>query len=347
MCIWTAWTGPGEEAGRVVHRMLRRSYGVWGGFFTGLVSNDGGRLITGRTAGDIGVWESQFDPADFRGRIAIFHSRTPSADDSAWAHPFGTKIVQLAEQGNYGCFTHAVQDCSALAAELVEAGYDFPTATTRHPEVVNQVKLPDGRAVHSDEVFAFAADRIYRAEHDPFAAMRGGLGRVPCEAVNICMFADRPDCIYVANVNQRVAIAHENGGTALSTTRLSFDDPAAGDITELPCNTIAEFCTDGSCRMETFVPGLQINRAVPAGFSEQASAWWRGKKATQIGTYWEDFICTFWPQAPGAAPDTRAIMAYHVLEELVMSGKLIMENIEARGDFAPEHCSHAVFTWRG
>lgn len=345
MCIWTAYAGP-EPAGEIVYRTLKRTWGIWGGYFTGLVSNDAGKLVVGRTAGDFGVWESRFKPADFRGNAAIFHSRTPSEDDGTWSHPFGTDLVQVAEQGCFGCFHPQIeQNCSALAAELVAAGYEFPSATTRHPEGDWQVRLPDDRTVHSDEVIAFAADRIYKTTHDPFAALRGSFGRAPSEAVVVSVFADRPGKLYIANVNQRAALAHEHGGIVLSTTRMSFDDPAAGDITEIPCNTVAEIGADGVCRFETFLPDLRIERAVPAGFREQAIAWWRGKEKTHISAYWDEFLKNFWPQVPGL-PDTRAIMAYRVLDELLMTGKLVAEIVEMPSYFAPEHCSRAVSTWR-
>ena len=41
MCIWAAYAGP-RPAAEVVHKMIWRSYGIWGGYYSGLVSNDNG-----------------------------------------------------------------------------------------------------------------------------------------------------------------------------------------------------------------------------------------------------------------------------------------------------------------
>ena len=76
MCIWAAYAGP-RKAAEVVHKMIWRSYGIWGGYYSGLVSNDNGKLYYGKTAGDTGVWDEKFNVADFPGNAAIFHSRTP------------------------------------------------------------------------------------------------------------------------------------------------------------------------------------------------------------------------------------------------------------------------------
>ena len=172
MCIWAAYAGP-RPAAEVVHKMIWRSYGIWGGYYSGLVSNDKGKLYYGKTAGDTGVWDEKFKVADFPGNAAIFHSRTPSEDDNEWSHPFGTDLVQISEQGCFGCFSEAASGYSKMAAELLEAGYTFRTATTRHQEGDWQVKLPDGRPIHADEVIALAADKIYRETGDPKAALCG------------------------------------------------------------------------------------------------------------------------------------------------------------------------------
>ena len=345
MCIWTAYAGPGN-AGEITYRMLKRSYGVWGGYYTGIVSNNQGHLCVGRTAGDFSAWDSRFSIADFPGNVAIFHARTPSADDSTWSHPFGNDKVQLSEQGCYGVFSNATQGYSEMAAELVAKGYTFLSATTRHPEEIMQVRLPDGRIVHSDEVLAFYADWLRKQGKTPFEALRGSHGRCPAEAVVVCTFDDFPQSLFVANLNQHVVLAHEQGGLALSTTCISFDDPSAGDIIELPCNTIAEIRCDGTLSMEPLAPWLTINRAVPKGFREHAIEWWKGRNATHISVYWEEFLKVFWPQKSGDAPDTRAIVAYRVLDELLVAGKLTMEYESVKGFYAPEPCSRGLFTWQ-
>lgn len=344
MCIWAAYAGP-RPAAEVVHKMIWRSYGIWGGYYSGLVSNDNGKLYYGKTAGDTGVWDEKFKVADFPGNAAIFHSRTPSEDDNEWSHPFGTALVQISEQGCFGCFSEAASGYSKMAAELLEAGYTFRTATTRHQEGDWQVKLPDGRPIHADEVIALAADKIYRETGDPKAALRGSFGRRPAEAVVQAAFAGQPDRIYIANINQRVVMAHEEDGIVLSTVRMSFADPAAGDITEIPCNTLAVIYADGRIEMEEFIPGMTICRKVPENFREEAIKWWTGKKATPIHIYWEEFLSKFWVQVP-ELPDTRAIMAYRVLDELLITGKLEQELEEVKGFFAPDRCTHTIFNWK-
>ena len=344
MCIWAAYAGP-RPAAEIVHKMIWRSYGIWGGYFSGMVSNDNGKLYYGKTAGDNSVWDSKFEVAAFPGNTAIFHSRTPSEDDSEWAHPFGTDQVQVCNQGCFGCFSQAGAHYSKVAAEMLEAGYTFKSATTRHAEWDWQPKLPDGRPVHGNEIVAYAADKIYRETGDAKAALRGSFGRCIGEAVGQTIFAGEPGKIFITNINQRVVIAREEGGLALSTVRASFADPAAGDIMEIPCNTLAVIHADGSVEMEDFVPGLTICRKVPENFREAAIAWWTGKRQTPIDTYWNEFLAKFWPQVP-ELPDTRAIMAYRVLDELLMTGKLEQEIVEVKGLLTSDRCSHTVFNWK-
>ena len=344
MCIWAAYTGT-RPAAEIVHKMIWRSYGIWGGYFSGMVSNDNGKLYYGKTAGDNRVWDEKFKVTDFPGNVALFHSRTPSEDDGEWAHPFGTDLVQVANQGCSGVFSQYAANYSKLAAEMLDAGYTFRSATTRHAEFDWQAKLPDGRPVHGNEIVAYAADKIYRETGDVRAALRGSFGRCPGEAVGLAVFANEPGTIYICNINQRVVLAHEEGGIALSTVRASFVDPAAGDIMEIPCNTLAEIKADGSIRMEKFIPDLTVCRKVPANFREEAIKWWTGRSAIEIDTYWNEFLAKFWLAVP-EVPDTRAIMAYRVLDELLISGKLEQEIIEVKGLFTSDHCSRTVFNWK-
>ncbi len=344
MCIWAAYVGP-RPAAEIAHKMIWRSYGIWGGFFSGLVSNDNGKLYYGKTAGDNTVWDSKFKVTDFPGNAAVFHSRTPSEDDSEWSHPFGTDVVQVSNQGCFGVFSRAAANYSKLAAEMLEAGYSFRSATTRHMEWDWQPKLPDGRPVHGNEIVAYAADKIYRETGDPIAALRGSFGRCPGEAVGQAIFAGEPGTIYITNMNQRVVLAHEEDGIALSTVRASFANPAAGDIIEIPCNTLAEIKADGSIRMMEFIPGQTICREVPANFREEAIKWWTGRKDTVIDTYWNEFLAKFWPDVP-EKPDTRAIMAYRVLDELLITGKLVQEIKEVKGLLTSDRCSRTFFNWQ-
>ena len=83
----------------------------------------------------------------------------------------------------------------------------------------------------------------------------------------------------------------------------------------------------------------------PENFREAAIAWWTGKKQTPIDTYWNEFLAKFWPQVP-ELPDTRAIMAYRVLDELLMTGKLEQEIVEVKGLLTSDRCSHTVFNWK-
>ncbi|MBQ7394689.1 MAG: hypothetical protein IJV89_10125 [Lentisphaeria bacterium] len=343
MCIWAAYAGP-RNAAEVVRKMIWRSYGIWGGYFSGMASCDSGKLCYGKTAGDNTVWDAKFKVEDFPGNVALFHSRTPSEDDSEWAHPFGTDVVQVANQGCFGVFSQAAANYSKLAAEMLGAGYTCRSATTRHMEWAWQPKLPDGRPVHGNEIVAYAADKIYRETGDAIKAVRGSFGRCPGEAVGLAIFAGEPETIYIANMNQRVVLAHEEGGLALSTVRVSFSNPAAGDMMEIPCNTLAAVHGDGRVEMQEFIPGQTICREVPANFREEAIKWWTGKKDTVIDTYWSEFLSKFWPEVP-EVPDTRAILAYRVLDELLITGKLVQDVREVKGLLTPDRCSRTFFNW--
>lgn len=343
MCIWSAFAGP--RAAEQAHRMLTRSYGIWGGYYTGMVSNDRGRLHCGKTAGDNGEWNRRFDVADFSGDCALFHSRTPSRDDGNWAHPFGTERVRLCAQGCVGVLRDSVPEYCRMAAELAAAGYEFPSATEREHDPVEIPRLPDGRYIHSDEVVALMTDFEYRKTGDPREALRRGCGRAPIEEVFVAVFSDFPGRIFVANVNQHVVVSRENGGVALSTTRMSFGDPAAGDIMTLPCNTLAEVGADGITLSE-FMPGFSIDRRTPEYFRERAVAWWRGRQDIHISAFWSEFLDRIWPQNPDSAPDTRAVVAYEVLDGLLGSGRVVQRIVPDRGWLAPEPCSRAVLSWR-
>jgi len=231
---------------------------------------------------------------------------------------------------------------SQRAAELEKAGYVFPSATTRHMEGAKQVKLSDGRPVHSSELCALSVDFEYRKCRDPREALRRGLGFQPLEAVIIAIFADLPGRIFVANFNQNVVVTREEEGFCLSTVTLSFADPTAPDIITLPVNSITEVSADG-IKIEEFLPGLTVDCATPPHFYERAAAWWIGKKGNFIGDYWREFVEKEWPQEP-EKPTAKAIAAYQVLMQLLTTGRLKARTVPVKG-FTDDPCERFTFDW--
>ena len=105
MCVWSAYTGKKSAAPFLIDS-LGRIEGIWGGFYTGLVTNDNGVLRMGKVIGNLRVWQEKYSAKDFPGFSGLIHSRTNSGGDERWGHPFvgSSGKVAIISQGCGGLF---------------------------------------------------------------------------------------------------------------------------------------------------------------------------------------------------------------------------------------------------
>ena len=87
MCVWCAYAGD-QQAAPLLWESLRKIEGLWGGYYTGLVTMDENGLHWEKCVGCTEVWQKQFQLKDFPGCAGLAHSRTPSGGDEHRAHPF-------------------------------------------------------------------------------------------------------------------------------------------------------------------------------------------------------------------------------------------------------------------
>ena len=116
MCVWCAYAGD-QQAAPLLWESLRKIEGLWGGYYTGLVTMDENGMHWEKCVGCTEIWQKQFQLKDFPGCAGLAHSRTPSGGDEHRAHPFvgADAVVALVSQGSSGIFadnTGAFTDCA-------------------------------------------------------------------------------------------------------------------------------------------------------------------------------------------------------------------------------------------
>ena len=322
MCVWSAYTGKKSAAPFLIDS-LGRIEGIWGGFSTGLVTNDNGVLRMGKVLGNLRVWKERYSAKDFPGFSGLIHSRTNSGGDERWGHPFvgSSGKVAIISQGCGGLFAgESNPKFEKWGNEMLEKGKVFSSGIFDLPK--RYPVLSDGGQVHSAEVAVQAVEYYYEKLNDPFEAVKQVQQVLTNEAASLFLFADHPGVIAFSNANQHLVYQQDNDGIFLSITTLGLP-PKNG--MELPCNSVGVITPD-SLRIEKLHPRYETDMTMPEKMLTLSLECIKNNPGLLLGNVTDRILKPLLPQDKLCY---RAGTAYRVLEQLVNEGLVRMEPVES------------------
>ncbi len=321
MCVWSAYTGKKSAAPFLIDS-LGRIEGIWGGFYTGLVTNDNGVLRMGKVLGNLRVWQEKYSAKDFPGFSGLIHSRTNSGGDERWGHPFvgSSGKVAIISQGCGGLFAgESNPKFEKWGNEMLEKGKVFSSGIFDLPK--RYPVLSDGGQVHSAEVAVQAVEYYYEKLNDPFEAVKQVQQVLTNEAASLFLFADCPGVIAFSNANQHLVYQQEADGTFLSITTLGL--PSKNGM-ELPCNSVG-IVTPDSLRIEKLHPRYETDMTMPEKMLSLSLECIKNNPGLLLGNVTDRVLKVLLPQDKLCY---RAGTAYRVLEQLVNEKLVRMEPFE-------------------
>ena len=322
MCVWSAYTGKKSAAPFLIDS-LGRIEGIWGGFYTGLVTNDNGVLRMGKVLGNLRVWKEKYSVKDFPGFSGLIHSRTNSGGDERWGHPFvgSSGKVAIISQGCGGLFAgESNPKFEKWGNEMLEKGKVFSSGIFDLPK--RYPVLSDGGQVHSAEVAVQAVEYYYEKLNDPFEAVKQVQQVLTNEAASLFLFADHPGVIAFSNSNQHLVYQQDNDGIFLSITTLGL--PSKNGM-ELPCNSVGVITPD-SLRIEKLHPRYETDMTMPEKMLSLSLECIKNNPGLLLGNVTDRVLKPLLPQDKLCY---RAGTAYRVLEQLVNEGLVRMEPVES------------------
>ncbi|MBQ9502159.1 MAG: hypothetical protein IJU70_08395 [Lentisphaeria bacterium] len=311
MCVWSAYTGKKQAAPEVLEAGTAIE-GIWGGFYTGIVTMDDQGLHCAKCCGWSKYWKQRFRTEDLPGTTGLFHSRTNSGGNGEWAHPFvGTagKVAHVG-QGSDGVFSD-MAPWAELANELAAKGKIFRTADRNIP-LKRYPELADGNKVHVAEVTANAVEALFEAGSEPLEAIRRVFERVHEESIGLYIFAGHPGKIFFVNMNQRGAVWFTPEGAYAATSLLAFGLPVV-KATEIPLNSVGFFTAESFYSESLPDPGYPIYDKIPDGCLSKALAYLAGNPDSTLARITDK---GFGPLFPASGIKLRAVTAHRIAETL-------------------------------
>lgn len=320
MCVWSAYIGK-REAAPELWRFLCAIEGIWGGFYTGLVTLDGGVFHHRKLAGNTRIWAERFSLSDLPGTIGLAHSRTDSGGDDRWSHPFlgSAGKVALIGQGSSGIFTDNNDAFAKVGNMLLKAGKVFETADFTMPH--RYPVLDDGSQVHCSEIAAAAVEYYYEQSHDPVKAIRDAFLQMPEEAASLILFSDLPDTIGFVNMDQRVIYQRNDGNVYLSISTLGFPTSYG---TEIPGNSVG-IITPDRLVIEKLSDEYAVNPLIPPGLRTATLEYIKEHPGCHISTFTDHVLRKAFPAGDLVY---RCATAYRILESLVTENEVVLKETE-------------------
>ena len=315
MCVWSAYSGK-REAAPLLWESLNRIEGIWGGFYTGIVTSTGSQLNWRKCAGHTGIWESKFSLAELSGTCGLIHSRTASGGDDRRAHPFvGSKgEVALISQGSYGRFSR--EPFIACGNRLLANGLKFRSAAmddSRCPV------LDDGMKVCMSDVVVNAVESEYMRHHDPLAAMLSVCSELAEESATIFLFREHPELIGFVNANQHLVCDFEEDEVFLSVSRIGL--PGRGF--EIPGNSAGYVTASGQLHRQNLGKLYSpIDSTIPKGALDAFKNYLIQNPGVYLATICDKALA---PLFPHRHLEYRAATAYNLLEILYYDGHIRFE----------------------
>lgn len=326
MCVWSAYAGK-KQAAPLIFEALKRCEGYWAGYYTGLAVCHEGVLRYDKCVGHTGIFEKQFDLADYPGTTGIAHSRTNSGGGANRAHPFvGTEgKVALISQGSIGVFAGQMHRYSEVAHRLYAEGRRMRSGSStdgmRHiPEYV----MPDGNQVSLSDIVVNYIESEYMKHGDMVRAMRTASSYLLEESCSICIFADRPGVLGFINMNQRVGYSFESDGVYMGTTQAAFP----GCFMEIPGNSVGYVTAEGEYHREK-LGDFNIDSTIPGGLIPAVLDYLKENPGALLGHICDKAIrpCGF----ERGRFDYHSLAAYRTIEALVNAGLVKYEVFDNPG----------------
>lgn len=326
MCVLCAYTGK-LNAAQELWKMGTRIEGLWSGFYTGISTIEDNMIHTEKCCGYSKYWQQKFDLEAFKGNTGLFHSRTNSGGDDAWAHPFtgNAKKVSLVGQGNDGVYSD--MSIWAKAGDEAAANGKFFPAHSFNVPLKRYPVLSDGAKVHVSEIMAQVAENIYEHTHDAMYSVKEAATRLKEEAISFMIFHDIPDRIYFINMNQRGALYFTDDGVYASSSLLAFGAPKV-KYTELPLNSIGYFSSKGLYTEAMPPTEYPFYDRIPDGVIKAAIDFLRENPGSTMAQITDG---GFGPLFPEEGIRMRSMTAHHIIETLYFEKLVEFENIEVEG----------------
>ena len=324
MCVWSAYAGK-NDAAPLLWGSLNKIEGIWGGFYTGLVTLDEKGLHWEKCVGCTEVWQKQYRLGDFPGCAGLIHSRTQSGGDAHRAHPFigADGIVALVSQGSSGIFkdnTEAFTDC---ANAMLKRGRKCRSAIPE--EATRSFGLTDGTRASMSDIVVNAVEEQYLLHGDPVRAMKTVCSSLPEESATIFLFRDRPGFIGFVNVNQHVVCDFEKDSVWLSVTSLGVP----GYAMEIPGNSVGFVTAAGEFHRERLAEDYPVlDTRIPEKALPAFRAAVKANPGLTLGKLCDLAIR---PLFPHTTLEYCAVTAYRMLETLVQSGEVCFEPVLVPG----------------
>lgn len=324
MCVWSAYAGK-REAAPLLWESLKRIEGIWGGFYTGLVTG-GNQLNWKKCGGHTGIWESRFSLQDLPGTCGLIHSRTASGGDDRRAHPFiGSQgEVALVSQGSFGRFSKDI--FIACGNRLLAEGIQFRSAAKDDSKCP---MLDNGMKVCMSDVVVNAVEVEYLKHHDPLAAMLTVCSELTEESATMFLFRDRPDFIGYVNANQHVVCDFEDGEVFLSVSRIGL--PGYGF--EIPGNSAGYVTASGEFhRQELGRLYTPIDSRIPEGALDVFRDYLIQNPGTLLPWICDRALASLFRNQH---LEYRAVTAYNMLETFYSDGHIRFEAEVVPGPAGP------------
>jgi hypothetical protein len=317
MCVWVAYTGKRESA-PVLWECAKRIEGLWSGYYTGIVSNDGKKLRLAKVAGYSRLWEENYSLSDMPGSAGLWHSRTNSGGDQRKAHPFlGSKgQVALVSQGSAGVFADRGPIHKQMMNRHLRERMFFDSAS--EPLGNKYCTLENGKQVHCSDFVAQLIEKEFLRTGKHIDALRHALTEYREEADSIVTFLDQPERLYFATTNQRIVAAKYADGIALSITSLAFGNNSP-KATELPVNSVG-YIDANTLHIEKLSPIYDnIDDTMPDGCVKAMREYLHKNGPSPLAHICDGAIAKL---HSGEGIQCRAISTYRALETLYFNGEI-------------------------
>ena len=321
MCVWSAYAGD-RQAAPLLWESLRKIEGVWGGFYTGLVTRDENGLHWEKCAGCTEVWKNRFDLKNFPGCEGLIHSRTLSGGGANRAHPFvgADGVVAVVSQGSAGIFKDDAPKFTDYANAMLARGRKCRSALPETSDDAARIfQLTDGTRASMSDIVVNAVEEQYLQHGDPVRAMKAVCGTLPEESATIFLFRDRPGFLGFVNMNQHVVCDFEEHAVWLSVTALGVP----GYAMEIPGNSVGFATASGEFHRERLSESYpEIDTRIPEKAVHAFLTAVRENPGLSLGKLCDLAIR---PLFAHNSLEYCAVTAYRVLETLVREGEVRFE----------------------
>ena len=170
MCVWVGCIAKKPCASSLADA-LEKIEGIWAGYYTGIVTVDGGKLHHAKCAGCVSEWRRRFRASDIPGCSGLMHSRTNSGGGDNRAHPYMAAHgkVGVVGQGSLRCFEHLLGRYVEIGNTLAD-GRIFNSSEACCDKW--NIHLKDGQTPSLSDIVSNAIEREYEKTGDPIGSMR-------------------------------------------------------------------------------------------------------------------------------------------------------------------------------